>query len=198
MEQPGFVFVGNHFAADFVNTRKNVKGTRTELLHTWDDLIQWLEQAGKLDVVTGQKNQLSKGEKEDLVQKILSIRNHMEQAFIDITQEKSIPESVVAYLNHELAGYRSYYQIEAQDTVVTAVRHYEISQLPALFLEEAARFLTTFKPVNLKKCENHSCILYFYDTSRNQQRRWCSMDKCGNRVKVNQHYHRKKADSLAD
>ena len=44
----------------------------------------------------------------------------------------------------------------------------------------------------LKKCDNHKCSLYFIDTSKNHSRRWCSMDICGNRAKVNKFSKRQK------
>src|SRR2546422_11122302 len=42
------------------------------------------------------------------------------------------------------------------------------------------------------KCENPRCILYFYDTTKNHARRWCSMTVCGNRMKVPAHYRRRR------
>ena len=42
----------------------------------------------------------------------------------------------------------------------------------------------------VKKCENPVCVLFFYDTSKNHSRRWCSMSVCGNRMKVAAHYQR--------
>ncbi|HWP92512.1 MAG TPA: CGNR zinc finger domain-containing protein, partial [Thermodesulfobacteriota bacterium] len=42
----------------------------------------------------------------------------------------------------------------------------------------------------IKKCGNPVCVLYFYDTSKNHARRWCSMSICGNRMKVAAHYKR--------
>jgi predicted RNA-binding Zn ribbon-like protein len=35
----------------------------------------------------------------------------------------------------------------------------------------------------LKVCANDACQLAFYDSSRNRSGRWCSMAKCGNRIK---------------
>lgn len=192
MEQTDYVFIGNHFATDFVNTRKNVKGQRTELLHSWEDLINWLDRSGKRNVITGDFEQLLATERMNLFQTILNFRGKLEQSFITIAEERAVPALFIADLNDELSRYRSYYRLETQEKGITAIRFYDVSQLPALFLEEVALFLTTFKLDNLKKCENHDCILYFYDLSRNQQRRWCSMERCGNRVKVNQHYHRHK------
>jgi len=46
----------------------------------------------------------------------------------------------------------------------------------------------------LKKCNNHKCSLVFIDTSKNHSRRWCSMEACGNRSKVNSFTKRKKEE----
>ena len=35
----------------------------------------------------------------------------------------------------------------------------------------------------LKVCANEACQSAFYDTSRNRSGRWCSMARCGNRIK---------------
>ncbi|GAB2621850.1 CGNR zinc finger domain-containing protein [Pseudactinotalea suaedae] len=43
----------------------------------------------------------------------------------------------------------------------------------------------------LKICARHSCLWAFYDTSRNQTRRWCSMAGCGNHVKMKRAYARR-------
>ena len=42
----------------------------------------------------------------------------------------------------------------------------------------------------IRGCANPTCTLYFYDTSRNGSRRWCSMEGCGNRSKASRHYER--------
>jgi predicted RNA-binding Zn ribbon-like protein len=44
----------------------------------------------------------------------------------------------------------------------------------------------------LKRCEGGRCSLLFVDTSRPGHRRWCSMDRCGNRAKVAAHRRRRK------
>lgn len=40
----------------------------------------------------------------------------------------------------------------------------------------------------LKACARHTCHWAFYDTSRNQARRWCSMAGCGNHIKMQRAY----------
>jgi predicted RNA-binding Zn ribbon-like protein len=42
----------------------------------------------------------------------------------------------------------------------------------------------------LKSCPGHHCGWTFYDRSRNNSGRWCSMKVCGGREKARAHYHR--------
>lgn len=45
-------------------------------------------------------------------------------------------------------------------------------------------------PDRIRRCAHPACVLYYYDTSRNGTRRWCSMDGCGSRAKAARHYQR--------
>ena len=46
----------------------------------------------------------------------------------------------------------------------------------------------------LKTCPGDDCGWAFYDHSRNQSGRWCSMSVCGGRVKARAHYHRRRQE----
>lgn len=39
----------------------------------------------------------------------------------------------------------------------------------------------------IRECSADDCALVFYDDSRSNNRRWCSMQRCGNRAKVRAH-----------
>ncbi|MEW2485783.1 ABATE domain-containing protein [Streptomyces sp. NPDC048411] len=39
----------------------------------------------------------------------------------------------------------------------------------------------------IRECGAHNCLLLFVDTSRPGKRRWCAMERCGNRQKVRAH-----------
>jgi predicted RNA-binding Zn ribbon-like protein len=47
-------------------------------------------------------------------------------------------------------------------------------------------------PDRIRRCQHPACVLWFYDTTRNRTRRWCSMTTCGNRAKAQRHYDRVK------
>jgi predicted RNA-binding Zn ribbon-like protein len=42
----------------------------------------------------------------------------------------------------------------------------------------------------IRACAANDCDLIFYDESRSNNRRWCSMQRCGNRAKVRAHRER--------
>jgi predicted RNA-binding Zn ribbon-like protein len=47
----------------------------------------------------------------------------------------------------------------------------------------------------LKVCPGRHCGWAFYDHSRNQSGRWCSMAVCGGRAKARAHYRRRRAEA---
>jgi predicted RNA-binding Zn ribbon-like protein len=52
------------------------------------------------------------------------------------------------------------------------------------FAESAAELLDRGDYARIRPCENPACSLWFYDRSKTNRRRWCSMALCGNRAKV--------------
>ncbi len=50
---------------------------------------------------------------------------------------------------------------------------------------------------HLKACAGEGCRSVFYDRSKNQSGRWCSMSRCGNRAKVRAWRERQRADDHA-
>ena len=54
-----------------------------------------------------------------------------------------------------------------------------------------AELLSVVSPARLRKCE--ACIVHFLDTSKKGSRRWCSMNICGNKIKVAAYQKRKRA-----
>ena len=64
-------------------------------------------------------------------------------------------------------------------------------RLLALVAESASDFLCGRGDATLvRRCGNPKCVLYFYDTTKNRHRRFCSATGCGNRVKAAARYRR--------
>jgi predicted RNA-binding Zn ribbon-like protein len=60
-----------------------------------------------------------------------------------------------------------------------------------VILATAAQAMTDGSWARLKVCPGERCGWAFYDHSRNQTGRWCSMAVCGGRAKARAHYHRR-------
>lgn len=70
---------------------------------------------------------------------------------------------------------------------------------PAQTLATIARDATsTFSPATgtIRQCAAEDCRLIFLDSSRPQNRRWCSMNRCGGRAKSQSHYARHSTGAL--
>ncbi|MFB6839337.1 CGNR zinc finger domain-containing protein [Streptomyces sp. NPDC056361] len=62
--------------------------------------------------------------------------------------------------------------------------------LLATVARDAVELLTGPHADRIRVCGADDCALLFADTSRPGRRRWCSMDRCGNRHKVRAHRSR--------
>ena len=59
-----------------------------------------------------------------------------------------------------------------------------VAQVLATSATDAVALLTRPAAERLRQCGADDCYLVFVDTSRSGRRRWCSMERCGNRAKV--------------
>ncbi len=59
-----------------------------------------------------------------------------------------------------------------------------MAQVLSTIARDAVDVLTSTARDRVRVCEAQDCDLLFVDTSRPGQRRWCSMQRCGNRAKV--------------
>jgi predicted RNA-binding Zn ribbon-like protein len=63
-----------------------------------------------------------------------------------------------------------------------------------LLVELARDAVTTFSAptvARVRKCADPRCALMYLDTSRPGRRRWCSMQRCGNRNKIHEYRNRR-------
>jgi predicted RNA-binding Zn ribbon-like protein len=63
----------------------------------------------------------------------------------------------------------------------------DAGQVVSAVARDAIDLLTGPFADRIRQCDGHNCRLVFVDTSRPGRRRWCSMERCGNRHKVRAH-----------
>lgn len=195
-----FLFVGNHPCLDFINTRMIVRGTPTDLLGGYEDLVAWLAQANIVNNAQALviRTQWNHKDREQLFEQGIIFRNTLRNMAERIVARRSIPDSAVASVNRLLALCPGYPQLVYTKGHFERHFHSQVTTKDGLLapLAEAASNLLCAGDLSLvKKCGNAACILYFYDTTKNHTRNWCSMQLCGNRIKVAAHYQRKRNNS---
>ena len=58
----------------------------------------------------------------------------------------------------------------------------------------AVRLFTDDDLHRIRECGGHACGWLFYDRSKNNRRRWCEMEVCGNRAKQRRLAARRRGD----
>ena len=189
-----FLYVGNHPCLDFINTEVVLSGQPTDLLPSWKDLVAWLIEAG---LVTGKEAKESERmwnrHGPETLKQAKAFRSTMRHMAERVADGKPVPQTALDTINHLLRHRVGYSQISRQNGRFE--RKYESKsedtvQLLGLLAEAASDLLVTCDLSLVKKCQNPACVLFFYDTTKNHARHWCSMSLCGNRSKVAAHYHR--------
>jgi len=197
-----FLFVGNHPCLDFINTDLILDGRRTDLLEERADIIEWLIRAKLLGAneEKGIAPRLGQAEGVRLLSEAKAFRMVLREMAEQIVARKPVPRSVIATINRLLSQRPGYPQLLR--TTGSLERHFYSStqgpsRLLALLAEAASDLLCTKDLPFVKKCRNQACILFFYDTTKNHARQWCSMSICGNRMKVAAHYRRQRRGAKA-
>lgn len=62
-----------------------------------------------------------------------------------------------------------------------------VAQALATIARDAVELFGVAHRARLRECADASCGMFYIDTSRAASRRWCSMQRCGNRAKVRAH-----------
>ncbi|GAA1528440.1 putative RNA-binding Zn ribbon-like protein [Agromyces terreus] len=72
-----------------------------------------------------------------------------------------------------------------------------VSQALATIARDAVDVFSPDNAGRLRECDGADCTMVYLDTSRAATRRWCSMQRCGNRAKVRAHRARKAGNARA-
>lgn len=194
-EKKNFYFVGNYLCLDFINTEAVSDGRPVNLLTDFDDFITWLIEAKIIETSKAEEVVKSWGKKdtEKTLARVLEFRASLRRMAEKIVNGKPIPTSTINFINDLLNNQVSYAELIRTKGKFEKRIHASFNEPEHLLLPiaESACDLLCFSDFSLiKKCENDACVLYFYDTTKNHSRRWCSMSACGNRMKVAAHYRR--------
>ena len=193
-----FLFVGNQTCLDFINTQMIQHGRPVDLIEDFSALMAWMVQARILDAGDA-KEAIRKwgGQQEGLrtFERARELRATLREMVGRIVAGRAIPQSAVDAINGLLRHRLGYAQLTRVRGGFERRFHVETEKaihLLAPVAESASDLLAHCDRSLIKKCKNRECVLFFYDTTKNHARHWCSMSICGNRMKVAKHYSLKR------
>lgn len=192
----GFLFVGNQLALDLLNTRPILSEGPKEFLTDPDALVRWLIAAAVLTSLKGKKlaaKWSSTPAAGAFLKELRAFRERLRAAVLRQEAGLQIPEKFVAEVNSLLGRHRSAYSLRRSGRTLTRETIFEPetpSDAWAPVATAVAELLSEVPASRVRKCE--SCVVHFHDTSKKGSRRWCSMNICGNKVKVAAYQRRNK------
>ena len=193
----GFLFVGNHLALDFLNTRPVLAEGPKELLPDVVALVRWFVASG---VLTPQKGRILSRKWQDtpqaslLLRQLRKFRERLRAVVIRQEAGFSVSDAFIAELNSLLKHHPSVIALQRKGKTLELEAASEPEQANDVWapIAIAVAELLSYVPLGrLRKCE--ACIVHFLDTSKRGSRRWCSMNICGNKIKVAAYQQRKRA-----
>ncbi len=187
--RPEFIFIGEHPAIDFANTRVVDHGASMELFLSWADVVNWFSQA---KLVTSESLELPANDRTRALESVLELRQAWEKVLAELVSGGKVSDAFLERLNGFLA-LGNFHEILHRDGKKGFRVARSGSQLHGeklalnLITHQIAAFLSGANLSYVHRCANTtSCVLYFYDTTKNHRRQWCSVATCGNRHKVAQ------------
>jgi predicted RNA-binding Zn ribbon-like protein len=184
----GFLFVGNHLALDFLNTRPVENGVPMELLSDFSALLRWFRAAeliGARDVANLQEKWRKSARAPRTVQALRELRERLRKEILAWEQGGTVHHATVAELNRLMIDHPMFTKLKPRESGLSTELWSEPRQPEDLFAPLAQSAAILFANVDrnrVRKCAQ--CVLHFHDTSKKGTRRWCSMQLCGNRLKV--------------
>jgi predicted RNA-binding Zn ribbon-like protein len=173
-----FRFGLGHVTLDFLATLGGRPGNQSERLATPGDLSTWIAEAG-IAAAPPARRELLDGARElrEAIRRVLGCaREGADPSAADLRLVNEWARSPVAapQIGPGLARV-----LVGPDPVTGALAH---------IARESVEFMTGPEVARVRTCAG--CTLLFLDRSRPGTRRWCSMERCGNRSKT-AHYRQK-------
>jgi predicted RNA-binding Zn ribbon-like protein len=189
---------GGRLCLDFANTVDwHASDHPQEWLLSYADLLAWSRHANIL--TQHQEERLLQAARdhsaraEAILARAITLREATYRIFSRVVQghppqredltilQKAYAEAVIhAHIEPTTDGFTFTWQ-DNEDTLDFPLWPIAHSGMKLLLSQELHR---------VKECPGDGCGWLFLDMSRNQSRRWCNGQDCGNRVRVRQHYQR--------
>jgi predicted RNA-binding Zn ribbon-like protein len=192
----GFLFVGNRPILDFLNTHPALAGGPTELLPDVPALGRWLIASGI--VSSAKPKRLVQGWRHSpeaalFLKDLIAFRERLREAVLRIEGGSVPSDEFIQEVNRGLLKNPPATVLRKQEGRIVRVQRFDLERptdLWKLIFDGAADLLSEPEINRIRQCEK--CVVHFFDTSKRGSRRWCSMNICGNKLKVAAYQRRKR------
>lgn len=191
--------LGGRLCLDFVNTLDwRGRDTPQEFLNTFHDLVIWSRHVG----ITSKEEtrrlyrlaEQSGSNASKVLKRAIRLRETIYRLFsASITGQEPDKEDL-SFFNENLS-------LSMKDSKITRTAEgyswdsignkKQLDWILNPIIHSAVDILVSDELKKVKACADPACGWLFYDISRNQSRRWCDMNDCGNRAKAGRFYKKK-------
>ncbi len=184
----GFLFVGNELVLDFLNTRPIQNGEPLELLTDFGALLRWFRAANVLNSKEVTRLQIQWGDTpraQKITESMRELREGLRKEILAWEHGDLLRRSAIDELNRLMLEHAMRARLTVHGKIYSTELWFELREPEDLFAplaHSAAKLFTEVDRRRVRKCDQ--CVLHFHDRSKKGKRRWCSMQLCGNRLKV--------------
>jgi predicted RNA-binding Zn ribbon-like protein len=192
----GFLFVGNKLILDFLNTRPVLAEGPIELLPNPPALERWLIAAGIVN--SAKAKRLVQGWRQSpkaavFLKDLIEFRERLREAVLRLEGGLAPSDEFTQEVNRGLLQHPSATVLRKLEGRIIREQLLDLKRptdLWMLIFDGAADLLSEPEIDRIRQCE--ACVVHFFDTSKKGSRRWCSMNICGNKLKVAAYQRRKR------
>lgn len=180
---------------DFVNTVLPVRGAPMDLLESPEGFLSWMALAGGEELARLASPSWS--EQRTLIREARILRQALRSLFAAVASRSPPSPTSTFVVDRALRAATASFSlapltVSGPGIVRTLEGRGPLAALTPIALS-AVEVAANADPDRLRACDAPGCGRWFVDTSRGGQRRWCSMERCGNRMKAAR-YRARQAD----
>jgi predicted RNA-binding Zn ribbon-like protein len=183
--------IADDLALNFANTESG-RGFPSHQNHFREakNVVEWLRHAKALPIEEANSLHKRVAERADLASDLLAqavtLRDAIHDVGVALGHRAKPPEAALASLSALHARFVA--KAELAPGVAScrwqwSVRASPVEAALGPIAHAAVRLFTEGDFDRIRECGGHACGWLFYDRSKNNRRRWCEMEVCGNRAK---------------
>jgi predicted RNA-binding Zn ribbon-like protein len=194
--------IGDNLALDFANTESG-RGfpSHQDHLSEAQNVAEWLKHARALPPVDAGWLQRQASERpelaDDLLGRAIDLRHAIHEVAAALSRRAKPPEAALGVLSTLHARFMSRAELSPGVTTCRwrwSVRAAAVEAALGPIALSAVALFTDGDFHRIRECGGYACGWLFYDQSKNNRRRWCEMEVCGNRAKQRRFAARRRED----